>query len=39
MAVIINNHMAIIHVQIRKNIIEDVLLAGRSGVNIVKKFN
>ncbi len=31
--------MAIIHVQIRKNIIEDVLLAGSSGVNIIKKFN
>jgi hypothetical protein len=33
--VVIDNHMAIIQVQIRKNIIEDVLLDGRSRVNII----
>ncbi len=33
--VTINNHMAIIQVQIGKNIIEDVLLDGGFGVNII----
>jgi hypothetical protein len=31
--------MAIIQVQIRKNIVEDVLLDGGSGVNIIIEFN
>jgi hypothetical protein len=35
--VAINNHMAIIQVQIRKNTIEDVLLDGGSRVNIIIK--
>jgi hypothetical protein len=33
--VAIDNHMAIIQVQIRKNIIEDVLLDGGSKINII----
>ncbi len=33
--VVINNHMAIIQIQIGKNTIEDVLLDGGSGVNII----
>ncbi len=33
----INNHMAIIQVQIGKNIIEDVLLDGGFGINIITK--
>jgi hypothetical protein len=35
--VAIDNHMAVIQVQIRKNIIEDVLLDGDSGINIITK--
>ncbi len=35
--VTIDNHMAIIQVQIRKNTIEDVLLDGGFGVNIITK--
>jgi hypothetical protein len=35
--VVINNHMAIIQVQIRKNTIEDVLLNGGSRINIITK--
>jgi len=35
--VVINNHMAIIKVQIGKNIIEDVLLDGGSEINIITK--
>jgi hypothetical protein len=31
--------MAIIHVQISENIINNVLLVGRFGVNIIRKFN
>ncbi len=31
----IDNHMAVIQVQIRKNIIKDVLLDGGYGVNII----
>jgi hypothetical protein len=33
--VVINNHTAIIQVQVRKNTIDDVLLDGRSKVNII----
>jgi hypothetical protein len=33
--VIVNLHMVIIQVQIRKNIVEDVLLDGGFGVNII----
>jgi hypothetical protein len=33
--VAINNHMAIIQIQIRKHTIEDVLLDGGSGINII----
>jgi len=33
----IDNHMAIIQIQIGKNIIKDVLLNGGSGVNIITK--
>jgi hypothetical protein len=33
--VVIDNHMAIIHVQIGKNIVDDVLLDERFGVNII----
>jgi hypothetical protein len=35
--VVIDNHMAVILVQIGKNIIEDVLLNGGFGVNIITK--
>jgi hypothetical protein len=35
--IIINNHMTIIQVKIRKNRIEDVLLDGGSRVNIITK--
>ncbi len=35
--VAIYNHMVVIQVQIGKNIIEDVLLDGGSGVNIITK--
>ncbi len=35
--VTINNHMAIIKLQIGKNTIEDVLLDGGSGINIITK--
>jgi hypothetical protein len=31
----VNNHMAIIQVQVGKNIIEDVLLDGKASVNII----
>ncbi len=34
-ALAIDNHMAIIQVQIGKNIIEDVLLDGGFGINII----
>ncbi len=34
-AIAINNHMVIIQVQIGKNILEDVLLDGGYGVNII----
>ncbi len=33
--VVISNHMAVLQIQIRKNIIEDVLLNGRFGVIII----
>jgi hypothetical protein len=33
----IDNHMAIIQIQIGKNIIEDGLLDGGSGINIITK--
>jgi hypothetical protein len=36
-AMVINNHMAVIQVQIGKNTIEDVLLNGGSRVNIIIK--
>ncbi len=35
--IVIHNHMAVIHVQIGKNTIEDVLLDGVSKVNIITK--
>jgi hypothetical protein len=35
--VAINNHMVIIHIHIRKNIVDDVLLNGGFGVNIIIK--
>jgi hypothetical protein len=35
--VAIDNHMAIIHIHIRKNIVDDVLLNGGFGVNIIIK--
>jgi hypothetical protein len=37
MIVAIDNHMAIIHVQIGKNIVDDVLLNGGFGVNTIVK--
>jgi hypothetical protein len=33
--VVVDNHMTIIHLQIRKNVIEDVLLDGGYGINII----
>jgi hypothetical protein len=33
--IVINNHMAIIQVQARKNTIDDVLLDGRLRINII----
>jgi hypothetical protein len=33
----IYNHMAIIQVQVGKNTIEDVLLDGNSGINVITK--
>jgi hypothetical protein len=35
--VIINNHIAIIQIHIGKNMIEDVLLDGNFGINIIIK--
>ncbi len=35
--VIIDNHMVVIQVQIRKNTIEDMLLDGGFGINIITK--
>jgi hypothetical protein len=35
--VAINNHMVIIQVHIGKNIVEDVLLDGGFGINIITK--
>ncbi len=35
--VAIDNHMAVIHIQIAKNTIKDVLLDGGSGINIITK--
>jgi hypothetical protein len=37
MVIIIDNHMAIIQVQNGENNVEDVLLDGRSKVNIITK--
>jgi hypothetical protein len=37
MVIAIDNHMAIIQIQIGKKTIEDVLLDGRSKVNIITK--
>jgi hypothetical protein len=37
MVIIIDNHMAIIQVQSGENNVEDVLLDGRSKVNIITK--
>ncbi len=31
----IDNHMVVIHVQVGKNIVEDILLDGGSGINII----
>jgi hypothetical protein len=31
----IDNHMAVIHVQVGKNIVEDILLDGGSRINII----
>jgi len=33
----VNNHMTIIQVQVRKNIVEDVLIDDRASVNIIKE--
>jgi hypothetical protein len=35
--VAIDPHMTVIHVHVRKNIVEDVLLDGGLGVNIITK--
>jgi hypothetical protein len=37
MKVVTDNHMAIIHVQIGKNIVKNVLLNGRFNINIITK--
>jgi hypothetical protein len=36
-SVAIDHQMAVIHVQVRKNFIEDVLLDGGFGINIITK--
>jgi hypothetical protein len=33
----VNNHMAVIQVQVGKNIVEDVLINGRASMNITTK--